>query len=376
MLGDYFHLKFFALSFSALLLLVITTIGILSSSKDTSHSSTAPTGKVMSVIQIVQKHVAPEPAPLPPHEPTPTVSETLPETLNTAPLEAIDKQPETTQSASDIAPQPIEDSVAGLSEETPYGSLPIVRTTDGMKPFDAYKTPFALKPDTKAVISLVMIDFGLSDKTSKEALDKLPPFITMVASPYSSNLQAKVSAARAKGQELWVSIPTQTTNFAENDTGPSSLLASINVKQNISRLNTTLGRATGYAGVAFINAPDFPDTSLEFQSVIDAIAKRGLGITQLDTADGILKSTTQKTTAPFIQNALWIDTLLQKDAILSALSGLESSAIEKSYIVAAFRPSPLTFTLITEWQKNLSTKNIQLAPLSYAIHQDGLTKKK
>ena len=405
-LGDYFHPRAFVLSFVALFISMILCVGLVISSSDTEHASDiTPTGKIMANVTVAAQEPEPEPEPEPKPEPEPEISpETSPpppssETVGTPPpipaepevpvgpleenetTEPTDttKLPET-ESHTEHNPIPeipvIEDSIAGLSETTPYGPLPIVRATDGLKSFDAYKTPFSLNPTTKGIVSLVMIDYGLSETFSKSAVETIAAPISFVASPYSENLQAKISAARAKGFEMWLAIPTQSSNFADNDTGPLSILSSLNEKQNITRLNTILGRATGYAGVAFINAPDIPPESIEFQKVIQSIAQRGLGATQTNLTDVLVKDMTAPQNIPFIQGNIWLDKDLRKESIITSLTTAENQAIEKGYVVAAFHPSPLIFKLIADWQKSLAAKNIQLAPLTYAIHQHSLIKQK
>lgn len=382
-IGDYIHLKTFVMSFSALMLLLVVGLGLgMVLAPDTSH--TPLSGKVMATIQLhpVQP---PEPEPairadetdMPEPPPAHPVShDQLTQDLEPKPLEAEDKNPssETNPEPEDAqsVPLEIEDSVAGLSEESPLGYLPIIRKQDGLKPLDAYKAPFTLGPETKAVIALTMVDYGLSDRASKEALEKLPSPVTFIASPYAGNLQAKMTAARTKGNEVWLDIPVQSKNFAQNDTGPTSLLAGINGQQNIMRLNTNMGRATGYAGIAFSNTPDFPETSVEFQGVIDSIVARGLGITQTDIADTSLEKTTTQSKAPFIQNKIWIDASLNKNDILKSLTTLETLSLDNGYAVAAFHPSTIVLDAIATWQKSLKQKHIQLAPLTYALHQKSL----
>ncbi len=367
-MGDVLHPKIFVLSFSGLMLATLLLVGAVVIMGDNSgHSSSAPTGKVMASIKTepVQKPAQKEEELPPP--PEPEVHTTADENINAQPLEATDKPTDKTID--------VEDAIAGLSESSSYGPLPIIRSTDKVTVFDAYKAPFVLNADTKAVISLVVVDYGLSDKTSKDALLKLPAATSFVASPYSTNLQAKITAARAHGMEAWLNMPIQGADFVKNDTGPMSILSTINSKQNIARLNTNMGHATGYVGLVFANSPDFPAESPELASVMTEISKRGLGLAQLDTSDNITKISSEQNKIQFVQNEFWIDTSLNKDAILAKLADITTASLDKASVVIAFHPYPVVIDAIAEWQSTLADKKIQLAPLTTAIHQKVLLTK-
>lgn len=370
-MGEVIHPKSFVLSFLMLFLISVAMIFSMAGTDGGHHASVTPTGKIIAHIQIApEETVQPEETSLPPPPPPPSEETSDSHTQMTVqPLESIDK-PEATEDPA------IEDAIAGLSEETSFGSLPIIRKTDRMTVYDAYKAPFTLKPDTRAVISLVMVDYGLSDVTSKNALEKLPEFTSFVASPYSSNLQAKINAARGKHMEMWMNIPIEGTEFTKDDTGPSSVLSTLNAKSNISRLNTNLGRGTGYAGVVFENTPNFKAQSPEFEAVIKEISSRGLGLIQLDATDTITSTTAAtQPKMPFSLNDMWIDGQMNKTDILHALSNATSKSLEKSSLIVAFHPTPAVISAIAEWKETLDKNHVQLAPLTTAIHQKSLIKK-
>jgi polysaccharide deacetylase 2 family uncharacterized protein YibQ len=328
------------------------------------------------VIAVAQKTVIEEPLPTPTpapvtqpeesiaEEPQPTISEPVitetPEPVAEKPVEPIDTPPP--------AQQEIEDSIAGLSEETSFGSLPIIRTSDKLTSFEAYKQQFFVKSDTKGVIALVMIDYGLSNKLSRLALSDIPAPLSFVASPYADNLQAKISEARRDGHEVWLQIPVESGPKAEMVVpGENFILSGLKPKQNVDRLNTHLGKATGYAGVAFTYDTAFTDSSPELQMLMNAIATRGLGVAQLDNQDLTIPIAAGQANARFIQGHTKIDDILVGTEIIKSLEKLEKIALEEGVAVAYFSPSALTFTILKSWQQSLSGKNIQLAPLTYAV---------
>lgn len=359
-----FPLKTFCLSLALLIIALFATIGIYQIFIAEPVEDITPTGKVMAMLELPKK-IEDQPIQTIVEEPKEATPPTEGETAH--PLTAADLPEATEPEPTEIV---IEDSIAGLTEKTPDGFLPIVRASDGLKSFDAYKAPFKLNPETKGVISLVMVDYGLSDKLAKHALETLPAATNFVASSYSNNLQAKLSAARAKGMEVWMGIPMQGT--ASNDTninmGPNTILSGLNTKENVARLNAHLGKATGYAGIAFDVKPSFEEASPDLKSLLNTASLRGLGIAQLYPKDPVISIAATQTNAPYINGDLWIDGRLTKTDITNALSAIEKISLDNGHAVAVFHPSMLTTSIISEWQKSLAAKHIQLAPLTYSIH--------
>ncbi|HAJ89702.1 MAG TPA: hypothetical protein DCM27_01615, partial [Rhodospirillaceae bacterium] len=154
-----FPLRTFCLSLALLISLLLVSVGIyqLIFAEPVFHP--ALTGKTIGIVEIA-KAVQ--------DEPIQTVPDIVP-----VPEKKADPTPEPLTA--------IEDSIAGLSQQTPYGALPIIRESDGLKSFDAYKAPFKLKAETKGVISLVMTDYGLSEKLAQSAVDMLPAGTSFVA---------------------------------------------------------------------------------------------------------------------------------------------------------------------------------------------------
>lgn len=367
-----FPLKTFCLSLALLLLLLIGTTGIYQLFIAEPVGPVAPTGKTIAILEM-PRHIEDQPiqtiveepqAPVSTESPSkPAGDETLePPSPEDAHHSTIEDIPQTTEIV-------IEDSIAGLSETTPLGPLPIIRESDGLRSFEAYKAPFKLKPDSKSVISLVMVDYGLSDRLAKNAVESLPAATTFVASPYSDNLQAKISGARSKGMEVWMGIPMQgTRNSTIINMGPHALLSGLNTKENIMRLNTHLGRATGYAGIAFDVHPTFSQGSPELQAIINALSTRGLGVAQMEQEDTLIDMAAAHINAPYVNGDIWIDEILTKDAIATALAQAEKISLSGGHAVAVFHPSLLVNTVIAEWKKSLPETHIQLAPLTYTTN--------
>ncbi len=344
----------------------------------------------MATIQLAQKEEV-EPTPPPPKKPEKEIPvatvnpdenlEPVTDHQDQAPVSHPSPPEPSPEASQETEPEDItiEDSIAGLSEETPFGSLPIIRSSDKLTSFDAYKAPFGLKSTTKGIISLVMVDYGLSEKLSTQAVNILPDDTTFVLSPYAHNLQSKISVARSKGMEIWMGLPMEGSSISTTamNIGPHAILSGLQSKENIKRLNTHLGKATGYTGVAITITPAFADGSADLQALITSIATRGLGISQLEpippsAPPSVISTAAAMANAPFIQGNIWLDTNTLKDTILKSLMMAEQISLDKGVAIASFHPSALMFSVISEWQKSLETKNIQLAPLTYATKMNAM----
>lgn len=347
---EFFPLKPFLLSFSLLLLTLICFIGIQTILNGDNQTDIKLTGKIIAEIKVEENKEEIVPSIIQPND--------IPEQSEPESVPNLNDQP-----VSEKVEIEIEESIAGLSEETPLGSLPIIRAADGLTSFKAYQVPFTVKSTTKGVISLVMTDFGLSASLSQSMIETLPTMVTFIASPYANDLQPTVLSARSKNFEIWMDIPMEGSDI---DIAPNSILAGLNNKENLFRLNTHLSKAKGYAGIVINAEAKFPDGSSELQTLTNSISARGLGIAQLNPSDKVIGPSALKANAPFVQSKIWIDETLSKESLLKSLENAEKLSLEHGVIVAAFRPSAFTASIIQGWQKSLESKNIQLAPLSYS----------
>lgn len=256
-----------------------------------------------------------------------------------------------------LPPAPIE----GLSESKDGKILPLSRIEDDMTPFQAYKKPFTAEAG-KNLVSIVVMDFGLSDKISTSLLDNLPPEISLVISPYTPNAAKWASAARAYGHEFWLALPMQTEG---DDTGPNTLLSDAPLEQNQTRLTNVLGSTAGYAGLVtqkdHLLKPDDGGAADIFKQIFG----RGLALAESnpsETAYGL--SMAMESGYPYVQNNFWIDADLRPDYIDRALGELEMQAANKGKAIAFVHPYPVAMKKIQQWMLGMEDRGLQIAPLS------------
>ncbi len=103
-------------------------------------------------------------------------------------------------------------------KDTPLGKLPIVGP-NGKTAWQTYARPFTPTEDGPR-LGIVMEDLGLNRDRTQDAIDKLPPEVTLAFSPYSQGLQDWVDKARAAGHEVILAIPMEPINYPERRSRP------------------------------------------------------------------------------------------------------------------------------------------------------------
>ena len=262
-----------------------------------------------------------------------------------------------------LAPAPIE----GLFETVDGKQLPKSRIQDDMTPFQAYKKPF-VPVAGRPLISIVVVDFGLSDLLSQSMLDNMPPEVSFAISPYAADPTKWAAAARAYGHEFWLSLPMQTKNVANDDGGPNTLLASAPIEENQKRLLNVMGTAVGYAGLVSQKDHTLTQADLSAGQTMKQILGRGLAFAESNPnipAYGL--SLAMEAGSPYVQNNFWLDGDLRPDAINQALRALEIQAARKGKAIAFIHPYPAVISRLQEWLKASEQNGFQIAPLSALV---------
>jgi polysaccharide deacetylase 2 family uncharacterized protein YibQ len=260
-----------------------------------------------------------------------------------------------------LPPAPLD----GLFETAPQGRLPIVRKSDGMTPFNAYRRPFDRAAVKGPVISIAVIDLGLSDSALKAALDTLPPAVSFDVSPYAAAPDVLVAAARAKGHEIWLTLPLESEDYPRVDTGADTLLISAPPQQNLAKLAHVLGSAAGYAGLIASPNPAFLKSDNDARPILADLYGRGLGFVDTSETPGPLPQNLSLTqNAPYAAANIWLDNSATPDDIQAALGKLEQKAREHGSATGLIHPLPVSYREIKQWLETLPDKGITLAPLS------------
>ena len=250
--------------------------------------------------------------------------------------------------------------LAGLVQTTNNGPLPMIAPT-GQTPASAYARPF--KSDGRPMVALVVGGLGLNPATTREAIDQLPPEVTLSFVPYTTGLQGWIDLARASGHEVMIEVPMQPSNYPDNDPGPQTLMANATTDDLTTHLNWALSRATGFFAVSNYQGSAFFKDKAGTSTFLSSLKSRGVAFIDDGQAKG-LQGAWARASADRI-----IDNQINATAINAQLAGLEATAKNRGSALGTGFAYPVTLAVALNWTQSLNGKGLQLAPASAIAQQ-------
>ena len=217
---------------------------------------------------------SPEPEPEP--EPVITVTSTPepePEPMAVVTPPEPEPEPDMAQVVDRAEGTPPAEPRANLQESTEYGPLPVI-APNGMRASMAYarRVPIVDLPR----ISIVMTELGLNPEKTRQAIEQLPPDVSLAFHPYAPALDELIAAAREVGHESLLALPMQPINYPFDDPGPNVLLVDADPADNITALYRSLGAAEGYVGVTGFLGSALLASPKALDPILQELARRGL----------------------------------------------------------------------------------------------------
>lgn len=257
--------------------------------------------------------------------------------------------------------------LAGLFERGPNGPIPII-AANGRTPAQAYARPFTPQAE-RPMVAIVIGGLGFNARTTTQAIDELPPEVTLSFVPYADNLQAWIDRARARGHEVLLELPMEPFDPDADDTGPQTLLATASAQQNLSRLEQLLSRGAGYFGVTNYQGARFATSSQASAPVVQALRRRGL----VFVSSGIGQRTAlsveaQRAGLTATAADRLIDVRQEADAIDDQLLNLEALALQNHSAIGAGFAYPVTIEQVGRWSGDIASRGYQLAPASAVLN--------
>ncbi|HZV85030.1 MAG TPA: divergent polysaccharide deacetylase family protein [Brevundimonas sp.] len=253
--------------------------------------------------------------------------------------------------------------IAGLSQPGPNGPLPSI-ATDGRVPAQAYARPF--RSNGRPRVALIVGGLGLNAATTRAAIERLPPEVTLSFVPYAEGLQGWIDQARAQGHEVMLEIPMEPTGYPDRiDPGPHTLLAADGQLEIQAKMAWLLGRATGYFGVTNYVGDRFSGAQGGMNAFMAVLRQRGVAF--LD--DGSM-SRRPGAWARASANRI-IDEQQTPAAIVAQLNALEALAKGQGQALGTGFSYPVTVEAVARWSAGLEARGLQLAPASAMTQRPG-----
>jgi polysaccharide deacetylase 2 family uncharacterized protein YibQ len=250
--------------------------------------------------------------------------------------------------------------IAGLAQNSPTGPLPVI-ATNGANAFSSYARPF--HADGRPRVALIVGGLGLNPASTKAAIERLPPEVTLSFVPYANGLQGWIDLARANGHEVMIEIPMEPADYPDNDPGPYTLLSTASPQDTAKRLEWLLSRATGYFAVTNYLGQKFVGSDQGMGAFLGVLKSRGVGFIDDGSArrrnGGFARASADAV----------IDDQLSADAIATQLNGLEQTAKIRGQALGSGFAYPVTVEVASRWIDGLKARGLQLAPASAIAHR-------
>ena len=257
---------------------------------------------------------------------------------------------------------PIPDPYPDLQRATSLGPVPRI-APDGRKALSAYARPY--KGDySKPRIAIVVGGLGLNTALTEQAIDELPPEISLSFAPYAKNLAFWTKKARDAGHEILIELPMEGYGDNQEALGAAALLSSRTERENLQRLDWLLSRFGGYFAATNYMGSKFSTDEAALTPVLRKLREAGVGYvddtgaasragakagTVLTTIDKIISSAPDDSGRRAVRREL---------GKLEQIAKRDGAAIGKTYAYAA------TLDEIAVWAANLDEKNLDAAPVS------------
>ncbi len=257
-----------------------------------------------------------------------------------------------------------------LVEKSKYGLLPRI-AHNGKRAQDVYARPNFIKyikDDSIKTVSILVTNLGLSKPVSDNAIEKLPPEVTLSFNPYAGQLNGWVKRARRSGHELMLQVPMEPFDYPDNDPGPHTLLSGLSDTVNLQRLKWIMARMTGYVGIVNINGSKFSSHESAMLPIMHELKVRGL--TFMDAHPQAPEASYQvarEIKLDYLQGAVILDRVMSKKAIDQSLKKLEQIALTQGSAIGVMSGLPLSIQRLTEWSASLKKKGIHLVPISSTL---------
>jgi len=253
------------------------------------------------------------------------------------------------------------------------GNLALPRiAVDGRMAWKVYSRPFVSRDD-RPRLAIIVVGLGLSPVATEAAIRRLPAAVTLAFHPDAEDVDKWAEMARRAGHEVLLSLPMEPADFPFDDPGPNALLTDLDTQENIGRLETILGRLSGFAGVISVMGSKFSQTEESLRPVLETL--KGRGVMYVEGA-AVEKSLAPQIAAdiglPRVIVNIVLDNEPSRAAIDQQLAQLEATAREHAVAVGLARPYPVVIASLSKWASTLQDKNVVLAPASAVVNRQFL----
>ena len=249
-----------------------------------------------------------------------------------------------------------------LIEQSENGPLPI-RAADGRRPFDVYAAPWS--GTRGARVAIVIGGLAVSQTGTQEAIEKLPPEVTLAFASQGNSIGRWMQSARRDGHEIMMQVPLEPFDYPNVNPGRNTLTVEASPQENIESLLWTLGRTTNYTGVMNYMGARFSADAAAMAPVMAELGKRGLMyLDDGSVARSAASGEALKNGVPFAEGDTTIDAVRERGEILKKLDELERTARAKGFAIGTGSAFDVTVDAVAAWVNEAKKRGIEIVPVS------------
>lgn len=249
-----------------------------------------------------------------------------------------------------------------MIEQTADGPLP-KRDASGRRPFDAYARPWSNARGAR--VAIVIGGLGVSQTGTQQAINKLPPEVTLAFASQGNSVGRWMTTARQRGHEILMQLPMEPFDYPNVNPGQNTLTVDGAGGENSDRLHKVLSRTTNYTGVVNYMGGRFVSETSAMQPLLEELGKRGLMFVDDGTsARSAAETIASSTGTPFAAGDTIIDDEQDPGAILKKLDQLEATARAKGFALGTGSAFGVTVDAVGTWVNEAKKRGIEIVPVS------------
>jgi uncharacterized protein len=258
---------------------------------------------------------------------------------------------------------------APVAGATPVPAVAVPETPSAPVAKNAAPAPLLplpeLLPDTGVPkVAILVADLGRVPAQTRAAISTLPPQVGMGFSPYGTDLEKPVSAARASGHEIWAGIPMQPNRYPAIDPGRNALLLNNAPEKNIQNFNWALAQIPGRK-IGIYNHMGSAFTAKESALLPVLQSARAQGLLFADARSGLETVGPAMAAKAQTRVALSIGFIDDDPAQISArLDDLVARAKKDGRALGLMEARSGSIAAVSTWVATLKDKQVELAPVS------------
>ncbi|USG61690.1 divergent polysaccharide deacetylase family protein [Sneathiella marina] len=222
-------------------------------------------------------------------------------------------------------------------------------------------------------IAIIISEMGISKAGTTAAIDQLPAAVTLAFNPYGQRLQSWIDKSRAKGHEVLLQLPMEPVGYPKTDPGPRALLTSLTPAENSERLNWSLNRFSGYAGLTNQMGSKFTASREHMEPVLAVLKEKDLLYVDSRTAsNSVAAKIAKELSIPVALNNRFLDHRADSETLDARLAELENIALKSGSAIGIGYPYPATLERLAAWTASLENKGIVLAPVSALVNRQDI----